>query len=85
MYHDVFIKNKDQKAIKDILSVICMILCKRIPEGVVSFNTADLIKKVRLLPLPRGLGFEQVQGLTKQISEKLPPGEKPPTLVEQFK
>jgi hypothetical protein len=62
-----------------------MILCKRIPEGAVTFNTADLLKKVKLVPLPRGLGFEQIQGLTKTISEKLPPGEKPPTLVEQFK
>jgi len=62
-----------------------MILCKRIPEGIVTFNTNDLIKKIKLLPLPRGMGFEQVIGLSKQLSEKLAPGEKPPTLIEQFK
>lgn len=62
-----------------------MILCKRVPDGVVPFNTADLLKKVKLVPLPRGMGFEQIQGLAKQISDKLLPGEKPPSLVDQFK
>lgn len=60
MYHETFIKNKDQNAIKTILSVLCMILCKRVPEGIVAFNTADLLKKVKLVPLPRGMGFEQI-------------------------
>lgn len=78
-------QNKDQNAIKTILSVLCMILCKRVPDGVVPFNTADLLKKVKLVPLPRGMGFEQIQGLAKQISDKLLPGEKPPSLVDQFK
>lgn len=50
-----------------------------------TFNTSDLLRKIKLVPLPRGLGFEQIQGLNKTITEKLPPGEKPPLLVEQFK
>ena len=62
-----------------------MILCKRVPDGVVPFNTADLLKKVKLVPLPRGMGFEQIQGLAKQICDKLLPGEKPPSLVDQFR
>jgi hypothetical protein len=37
-----------------------MILCKRVTEGIVAFNTADLLKKVKLMPLPRGMGFEQI-------------------------
>lgn len=60
MYHSVWQKNKDQAAIQSILNVICMIICKRIPEGVVAFNTADLSKKIKLVPLPRGMGFEQI-------------------------
>lgn len=70
-----------------ILNVLCMIMCKRVPEGVVSFGVgAELAKKIKLLPLPRSFGFEPLPGLAKQVSDK---GEKPvpaekqvPSLIE---
>lgn len=68
-----------------ILNVLCMIMCKKIPEGVVNFRTDDLHKKIKLLPLPRGFGFESLPNLTKNISEKLQPGEKGPSLVETYR
>jgi hypothetical protein len=58
MYHSVFSKNKNQKAIQMILNVLCMLICRRLPEGIVPFNTQDLTKKIKLLPLPKGLGYE---------------------------
>lgn len=68
-----------------ILNVICMILCKRIPEGVVTFNTDLLSKKIKLLPLPKGLGYDPLpMQKTKSINEKADPniGQ---NLLEQFK
>lgn len=41
-----------------LLNVLCMIMCKRVPEGVVTFKTEELSKKIKLLPLPKGFGFE---------------------------
>lgn len=92
MYHNVFMNNKDQKAIQMILNVICMILCKRIPEGVVSYSTDGLTKKIKLLPLPKTIGYEPMVGLAKKNStidvadkstkSQLVDG---PTLMEQFR
>lgn len=82
-FHEIFIKNRDQKVIKQILNVICMIMCKRVPEGVVTFKTDELAKKIKLLPLPRQYGFENIP--IQKNSDKLHPGEKHPSIVEQFK
>ena len=68
MCNDTYMRNADQVVIKQILSVICMILCKRLPDGVVGFPTADISKKVKLLPLPRGMGYDQMQGLQRSVS-----------------
>jgi hypothetical protein len=65
MYNNVYMENTDQKAIQMILNVICMLLCKRLPEGIVPFKTDDLVKKIKLLPLPKGLGFDQLPGLSR--------------------
>lgn len=65
-----------------ILNVICMLLCKRLPEGVVPFKTDDLAKKIKLLPLPKGMGFDQLPGLARQ-SSKIATDTVP--LIEQFK
>lgn len=52
-YHEIFVANKEPKAIRMILNVLCMILCKKVPEGVVTFKIDELHKKIKLLPLPR--------------------------------
>jgi hypothetical protein len=33
-------------------------MCKKVPEGVVTFKIDELHKKIKLLPLPRAYGFE---------------------------
>lgn len=64
------------------MNVICMLLCKRLPEGVVPFKTDDLAKKIKLLPLPKGMGFDQLPYLARQ-SSKIATDTVP--LIEQFK
>ena len=57
-----------------------MIMCKRLPEGIVTFKTEELAKKIKLLPLPRQYGFENIP--VQKNTEKLHPGEKHPSIVE---
>lgn len=57
-----------------------MIMCKRLPEGVVTFKTEELAKKIKLLPLPRQYGFENIPA--QKSSDKLHPGEKHTSIVE---
>ena len=66
-----------------ILNVLCMIMCKKVPEGVVQFKLDELHKKIKFLPLPRSYGFDPVPGLSKQISEKGPTTG--PSLIESYK
>lgn len=40
-----------------ILSVICMIVCNKIPKGVVSFRTDSLASKIKLITAPRGVEY----------------------------
>mgnify|MGYP003330660858 CR=1 FL=1 len=75
-----------------ILSVICMILCKRIPEGAVSYSTDGLAKKIKLIPLPKAIGYEPMNSVAKKtsttdVNEKAgkPQFVDAPTLMEQFR
>ena len=54
-HHEILSNNENPEAMKMILSVLAMIMCKRVPEGVVPFKVDDLAKKIRLMPIPRGL------------------------------
>lgn len=38
-----------------ILSVLCMVLCNKVPKGVVTFRPDSLVSKIRLVNAPRGV------------------------------
>lgn len=74
MYNNLFVQNKDQRVMQAILNVLCMIICKRIPDGVVNFPVDGLARKVKLVPLPKGLGYEPLpSGMVKKDSKPLDP------------
>ena len=55
MFNPTYKANKGQKAMDMILSVVCMIITNRVPKGVVTFNTANITNKVRMVNAPRGV------------------------------
>ena len=54
-HHEILSNNENPDAMKMIMSALAMIMCKRVPEGVVPFKVDDLAKKIRLMPIPKGL------------------------------
>ena len=55
MFNPTYMANKGAKAMDLILSVLCMVLCNKIPKGVVSFRPDSLISKIKLVHAPRGV------------------------------
>ena len=49
MYDTVFAGNKGSKAMDLILSVLCMILCNKVPKNLVSFRPDSLASKIKLM------------------------------------
>ena len=41
-----------------LLSILCMVICNKVPKGVVPFKTDQLVQKVRLVAPPRGTETE---------------------------
>lgn len=82
MYHSVYQNNKNKKVIQMILNVICMLICRRLPDGIVPFSTSDLARKIKLVALPKGLGFEPTPPSTDKAKKDPNVGL---TLIESFK
>lgn len=74
MFNPVFQTNSGHKAMDLILSAICMILCNRIPKGVVPFRTEGLASKIKLVNAPRGVELEN-----RSQFEKVAPTSQNPT------
>ena len=55
MFNETYRANTGQRAITLILDSICMILCNRVPKGIVSFRPDSIINKIRLVGPPRGV------------------------------
>ena len=55
MFNDVYKVEENPYAMDTILSVLCMIMCNKVPKGVVPFKTDSLATRVRLVMPPRGL------------------------------
>lgn len=68
MFNPTFIANEGQKAMDMILSAICMIMCNRVPKGVVSFRTDSLASKIKLVHAPRG-----IEVVARTVMEKTAP------------
>ena len=70
MYNDVFRANKGHQAMDLILSALCMVICNKVPKGIVSWRTDSLANKIKLVTPPRG-----VEAFDRTAIEKGPNGE----------
>ena len=76
MYNDVYMANKGHQAMDLILGTICMILCNRVPKGLVSFRIEGLSSKIKLVTTQKGVeAFERVQIEKVPVSAECPTGE----------
>lgn len=83
MFNETYRANTGQRAITLILDSICMILCNRVPKGIVSFRPDSIINKIRLVGPPRGVEIvDRTQVEKVSISDEFPTGEKH-TLIEK--
>ena len=58
MFIDTYKVVENPRAMDMLLSVLCMVLCGRVPKGVVPFKTDQLIPKIRMVNPPRGLDLK---------------------------
>ena len=75
MLNSTYMANKGERAMEMILSVLCMILCNKVPKGIVSFRTDSIINKIRLVHAPRG-----VEPFTRT---EIPKGSSEPVTIEK--
>ena len=68
MYHETYRTNSNQKAIEMILSVVCMVLCNRVPKGAVVFRTESIAHKIKMVNVPRGVEIRDRVGIEKVAS-----------------
>jgi uncharacterized protein YqcC (DUF446 family) len=57
---------ENPKAMDMILNVICMVLCNRVPKGLVPFKMDQVVNKIRLVSVPKGLELERREVLNEQ-------------------
>ena len=55
MYHPIYKKNKGHQAMEIILTSLCLVLCNKVPKGVVPFRVDQLISKIKLINAPKGI------------------------------
>ena len=55
MFNDFYNVSGNTHIMEMLLSVLCMVLCNKIPKGVVPFKTDGLAAKIRLVQPPRGM------------------------------
>ena len=55
MYNPTYLANKGHKAMDLILNVLCMVICNKVPKGVVTFRPDNLAQKIRMVNAPRGV------------------------------
>jgi len=83
MYNETYRANTGARAMTLILDSICMVLCNRVPKGIVSFRPDSIISKIRLVGPPRGVEIADRTLVEKvSISDEFPTGEKH-TLIEK--
>jgi len=74
MFNDVFRANKGNRAMDLILTGLCLIICNRLPKGVVPFRTETLNQKIRFVFTPKGLEIAN-----RTVVEKVPVTAENPT------
>ena len=54
MFNPVYKVESNPRAMDMLLSVLCMVICARVPKNIVQFKPENLMSKVRLVNPPRG-------------------------------
>ena len=84
MYNPTYIANKGHKAMDMVLTVICMVLCNRVPKGAVSFRTDGLAAKIKLVMPPRGVEVRTRIGVEKtNVTPENPKGIEQEVVIEK--
>ena len=65
MCNPLYQANKGNKAMDLILSVMCMVLCNKVPKNIVAFRPDSLISKIKFVAPPRGVEY-----YTRTVKEK---------------
>ena len=55
MFSDVYKVEDNPRLMDQILGVLCMVICNRVPKNIVPFKCDTLVQKVRLVSAPRGM------------------------------
>lgn len=58
LFNKTYMSNEGVIAMEMILTVLVMVLCNKVPKGVVSFRIDPLAHKIRLVSPPRGIEVE---------------------------
>lgn len=74
MFNPTYRANKGSQAMDLLLSVICMVLCNRVPKGLVPFRTDQLISKIRMVHAPKNVEF-----MRRTLVERVPVSVENPT------
>ena len=84
MYNPTYVANKGHKAMDMVLTVICMVLCNRVPKGAVSFRTDGLAAKIKLVMPPRGVEVRTRVGVEKtNVTPDNPKGTEQEVVIEK--
>ena len=76
MYNDTYRANKGHQAMDLILQTLCMVLCNRVPKGLIQFRMDGLSAKIKLVNTPKGMeAFERVEVQKVPVSAEHPTGE----------
>ena len=54
MFIDCYKVEENPRAMDMLLSTLCMIICGRVPKGIVAFKTDQLVSKVRIVQVAKG-------------------------------
>ena len=83
LFYQHYNKNDNQRAIESILNVFCLVLCGRVPKGVVPYKCEQLIPKIKLTSIPKGVEVEKRIVIEKEPpSEGFPEGREVETVIE---
>ena len=76
MHNATYAGNQGVMAMELILTVLCMVLCNKIPKGVVPFRVDPLINKIKLVSAPRGIELATRTEIQKtSVTAATPKGE----------
>ena len=83
LFYQHYNKNENQRVMEAILGVLCMVICGRVPKGIVPYKCEQLINRIRLTSIPKGVEVERRIVIEKEPpSEGFPDGREIETVIE---